>query len=90
MLVPDEGRTMHETTEHAGQFVASSIADRLTARELDLLLSTLRGNTARQTGRLFSISHRTVETHLHSAYRKLGVHSALAAVPLLIAANLLA
>ena len=81
---------MQDTTEHASESAPTSVVDRLTARELDVLLATVRGNTARQVARLLGISHRTVETHLHATYRKLGVHSALAAVPLLVATNLLA
>lgn len=80
---------MYETTDHVGERPPTAIIDRLTERELDVILATVRGSSARQTARLFGISHRTVETHLHAAYRKLGVHSALAAVPILVTANLL-
>ncbi len=81
---------MYDTTDHVSEQEPTAIVDRLTMRELDVILATVRGNSARQTARLLDISHRTVEAHLHAAYRKLGVHSALAAVPILVTANLLA
>jgi DNA-binding CsgD family transcriptional regulator len=62
---------------------------RLTPREVSVLVAAARGLTARQSGSLLGISHRTVESHRRAAYRKLGVHSALGTVGLLAAAGLL-
>jgi len=53
---------------------------RLTAREADVLRLLAQGCTYVQAGRTLGVSRHTVATHIKSAYAKLGVHSAAAAV----------
>ena len=53
---------------------------RLTAREVDVLRLLARGLTYAQAARELRVSVHTAATHLKSAYRKLGVHSAAGAV----------
>lgn len=52
----------------------------LTPRELDVLRNLARGLSYSETGRQLSLSPHTVASHVKNAYRKLGVHSAVAAV----------
>ena len=47
----------------------------LTAREAEVALSAVRGQTAHQIAEQFVISPYTVRDHLRNAYEKLGVHS---------------
>jgi DNA-binding CsgD family transcriptional regulator len=47
----------------------------LTRRERDVTSLAVRGLTAREIGARLGIGHRTVETHLGSAYAKLGLRS---------------
>ncbi|HET8627902.1 MAG TPA: LuxR C-terminal-related transcriptional regulator [Thermomicrobiales bacterium] len=49
----------------------------LTRRERDVVRLAAEGHTAPQIGHLLGIGERTVETHLASAYAKLGVASKL-------------
>ena len=53
---------------------------RLTAREVAVLQLLARGCTCGQAAGRLGISQHTVASHLKSAYRKLEVHSAAAAV----------
>lgn len=53
---------------------------RLTAREADVLRLLARGYTYAGAGERLGISAHTVASHIKKAYRKLGVHSAGAAV----------
>ncbi len=53
---------------------------RLTAREADVLRLLARGCTYAQAAARLGMSAHTVRTHVKSAYRKLGVHTAAAAV----------
>jgi DNA-binding CsgD family transcriptional regulator len=57
-------------------------ADRvgLTARELEVLHLVAAGLTSQAAGRRLRISHRTVDKHRESIYRKLGRHDRLSAV----------
>lgn len=55
-------------------------AARLTGREADVLRLIARGCTYEQTAERLGVSAHTVATHVKKAYRKLGVHSAGAAV----------
>lgn len=50
-------------------------AEGLTPRERDVASLAVRGLTAREIGARLGIGHRTVETHLGSAYAKLGLRS---------------
>ncbi len=52
----------------------------LTERECECLLWICRGKTHSETGDILKISDRTVEFHLQSAQRKLGVRTKLQAV----------
>jgi DNA-binding NarL/FixJ family response regulator len=47
----------------------------LTSRERDVLVRVVRGRTNRETAAELGISVRTVETHLDSLMRKLGIHT---------------
>jgi DNA-binding CsgD family transcriptional regulator len=53
---------------------------RLTAREADVLRLLARGRTYSQAADELGMSAHTVGSHVKSAYRKLDVHSAAAAV----------
>lgn len=54
----------------------------LTPREIEVLRLIASGHTYEQTGKRLNVSANTVGTHVKKAYRKLGVHSAGAAVML--------
>jgi DNA-binding CsgD family transcriptional regulator len=53
---------------------------RLTAREADVLRLIARGYTYARAADKLGLSPHTVATHIKKIYRKLGVHSAVAAV----------
>lgn len=53
---------------------------RLTQRETDVLRLLARGYTYAQAGARLGVSLHTIASHIKHAYRKLGVHSAGAAV----------
>lgn len=53
---------------------------RLTEREADVLRLIARGHTYAETAHRLGVSPHTVASHIKKAYRKLGVHSAGAAV----------
>jgi DNA-binding CsgD family transcriptional regulator len=52
---------------------------RLTAREADVLRLIARGYTYARAADKLGLSPHTVATHIKKIYRKLGVHSAVAA-----------
>ncbi len=52
----------------------------LTAREIDVLRLLSRGYTYIEIGKQLGISVHTVTSHIKKSYRKLGAHSAAAAV----------
>ena len=54
--------------------------ERLTARELDLLVHLARGLSYDQTARLMRVSLNTVRSHIRAVYGKLGVDNKTAAV----------
>ena len=69
-----------EARERAAREQAEAVAARrtlhtLTSREVEILDEVHRGLSARQIADHFTISRRTVESHLATAYRKLGVSS---------------
>ena len=53
---------------------------RLTPREIDILRLISRGYTYARAAERLGLSAHTVATHIKKIYRKLGVHSAGAAV----------
>ena len=53
---------------------------RLTSREAEVLQLLARGCTYSQVSDQLGVSMHTVESHVKNVYRKLGVHSARAAV----------
>jgi len=50
-----------------------TLATRLTSQELQIALNVARGATNREAGIALFLSEKTIETHLSSVYRKLGV-----------------
>ena len=52
-----------------------NIQDRLTAQELHIAHLAAEGLTNRQIGQRLYLSHRTVSSHLHRIFPKLGVTS---------------
>jgi PAS domain S-box-containing protein len=77
-----------ESREQAARARSEAIAARrtlhtLTSRETEILDEAQRGLTAREIAEHFTISPRTVESHLATAYRKLGVASRHQAVAVL-------
>ena len=77
-----------------GEFVRQSresarAAERLTEREREVLDLIRDGLTTRQMATRLALSPRTIESHISSAYRKLGVTSRVQAVAKADALNLL-
>jgi DNA-binding CsgD family transcriptional regulator len=64
----------------AGPAQASGEAQRLSARELDVLRLLAQGHSYEEIGGRLGVTLNTVASHIKSAYRKLSVHSAAAAV----------
>jgi DNA-binding CsgD family transcriptional regulator len=62
----------------------------LTAREADVLWLLARGCTYSQAAAALGVSRHTIATHIKSAYSKLDVHSAAAAVMRAIELRLIA
>ncbi|MDQ8187886.1 helix-turn-helix transcriptional regulator [Pelagicoccus sp. SDUM812002] len=54
--------------------------DRLTKREKQVLFWIVEGKTNGDIGRILGISHRTVEKHCESIFRKLGIENRYAAI----------
>jgi len=54
--------------------IANDLTVRLTNKELECFTHISLGSTAKQVGKLLSISSRTVETHFKSIKEKLGRH----------------
>lgn len=50
-----------------------TLATRLTSQELQVALAVARGATNREAGIALFLSEKTIESHLSSVYRKLGV-----------------
>lgn len=73
-LVREVGRVARQAREGA------RLAGEVTPREREILALLADGLTMRQVGRRLGISSRTVESHVLSLYRKLGVHSRVQAV----------
>lgn len=62
---------------------------RLTPREIQVLQLIASGHTYAQAGERLNVSAHTIGTHVKKAYRKLGVHSAGAAVMLAVQQGIL-
>jgi DNA-binding CsgD family transcriptional regulator len=89
---PDSGFTTQErefverlhpslvVLDHRAQTLRSSSASALTRRENQVLEKIAAGLTRQMTARRLQISIRTVDKHLESIYRKLGVNSHIQAV----------
>ncbi len=73
--VPWADRALAELEAAGGARLAhtGSIAARLTAQELQIALAVGQGATNREAGIALFLSEKTIETHLSSVYRKLGV-----------------
>jgi LuxR family maltose regulon positive regulatory protein len=69
---------------------AMTIAVRLTGREAEVLRLLARGHSYARIAACLGMSANTVATHVKSAYRKLDVHNAAAAVMRAIELGLLA
>ncbi|MGH3003294.1 MAG: helix-turn-helix transcriptional regulator, partial [Gaiellaceae bacterium] len=52
-----------------------STVDELTPQEFQISLLLAQGRTTREAAAALFLSPKTIEYHLHNAYRKLGVHS---------------
>jgi len=66
--------------EQRGSEGGAAVRLNLTSREIDVLRLLSRGYTYIEIGRQLGISVHTVTSHIKKSYRKLGVHSAAAAV----------
>jgi non-specific serine/threonine protein kinase len=69
------GTTPSETKEHPSQLIAT-----LTKREIEVLRFVASGLTDGEVAEKLGLSPRTIHSHLHSIYGKLGVTSRSAAV----------
>jgi DNA-binding NarL/FixJ family response regulator len=78
---------LHEPEETGGR---TDPPNKLTTREAEVIRYLAAGATAREIGATLHISPRTVESHVFNAYRKLGVHSRVQLVRLLMEQGLLA
>ncbi len=63
-----------------GPAPANGDAHRLSAREVDVLRLLAQGHSYDEIGGCLGVTLNTVASHIKSAYRKLSVHSAAAAV----------
>lgn len=54
--------------------------ERLTKREKQVLFWIVEGKTNGDIGKILGISHRTVEKHCESIFRKLGIENRYAAI----------
>ncbi len=81
----DRDATAGAVIRVAGIAPLTSIAERLTRREREVVVLAVQGLTAREIGAQLFIGERTVETHLAHAYGKLGVRSKLDLVRLVTA-----
>jgi DNA-binding NarL/FixJ family response regulator len=66
--------------QHASVNDVSSSKAQLTSREIEVLRLLARNLTAAQVAKRLGVSVKTVNAHLQNAYRKLGVHSRMAAL----------
>ena len=69
-----------ELSRRARQAQESVEPATLSAREVEVLEHAARGFTVGQIARRLALSPRTVETHLRTAYRKLGVRNRVQAL----------
>jgi DNA-binding CsgD family transcriptional regulator/tetratricopeptide (TPR) repeat protein len=71
----DVGRLEKSPHAHEGGTTASNGAEALSAREREIGLMAASGRSNLEIARALSISHKTVEKHLATAFRKIGVSS---------------
>lgn len=69
-LVPELAPLLNETTT-----APSTLADKLTTRQREVLQLVAEGRTAQQAAEVLHISRKTVEYHKASLMRSLGAHS---------------
>ena len=79
-LGPDRSRMLREHPCHGHSRVVTRIIPELTSREIEVLRLLSRGYTYLEIGGKLGISVHTVTSHIKKSYRKLGAHSAAAAV----------
>jgi DNA-binding CsgD family transcriptional regulator len=72
--------TRRNASEKRGTEAAADARSSVTSREIDVLWLLSRGYTYIEIGGKLAISVHTVASHVKKSYRKLGVHSAAAAV----------
>ncbi len=73
-----DSETLARANEHISEMSAQ--IERLTDRELEVLLHASQGKTNKEIGKLLFISDRTVQGHLKNIYQKLGVTTRTEAV----------
>jgi DNA-binding CsgD family transcriptional regulator len=64
--------------------MSNTIEELLTPCELRVALEVARGATSKQAAAALFVSRRTVESHLGSVYRKLGINSRSQLVRLIV------
>lgn len=74
-LDPSVAELVVEAAIHPGEGGESSELSQLTDREREVLKLTAEGQTAKEIGRLLSISVHTVNRHRATLMTKLGIHS---------------
>ena len=65
---------------YPGAALANGAGQRLSGREVDVLRLLAQGHSYEEIGGRLGVTLNTVASHIKSAYRKLSVHSAAAAV----------
>jgi DNA-binding CsgD family transcriptional regulator len=71
----DRARTELRATGERARFRRPDTADQLTPHEFQVAMLVADGATNREVAAALFVSPRTIETHLHRAFRKLGVRS---------------
>ena len=73
-------RLLYELPHHAARTTRESEPCPLTPRELEAVKGLARGEVYKEIGQRLSLAPSTVRTHLHKAYKKLGVEDRAQAV----------
>ena len=87
----EEGWVSRKVAAHLSQMLQSDSggANNLTPREMDVLRLVVDGKTNAEIGLALGISEKTVEKHLDSIFRKLGVVSRVEAAVMAVRENML-